>query len=43
MVTALRSLVKRQPDLRPALPIEDLAWHSGWLLRRPVELPVLWT
>ncbi|GJF33049.1 cytochrome P450 hydroxylase [Kitasatospora sp. NE20-6] len=43
MVTALQTLAERLPDLRAAGPLEDLAWHSGWLLRRPVELPVRWS
>ncbi|MFJ8041880.1 cytochrome P450 [Kitasatospora sp. NPDC096147] len=39
---ALRVLVERLPGLRPAVPIEQLAWRPGFIKRLPERLPVLW-
>ncbi|KJK60031.1 cytochrome P450 [Saccharothrix sp. ST-888] len=39
---ALQALVERLPELRPALPIEQLAWRPGFIKRLPERLPVLW-
>ncbi|WP_371478440.1 cytochrome P450 [Kitasatospora sp. NBC_00315] len=39
---ALTALVQRLPELRPALPIEQLAWRPGFIKRVPERLPVLW-
>ncbi|MFI5529695.1 cytochrome P450 [Kitasatospora sp. NPDC051853] len=39
---ALQVLVERLPELRLALPIEQLAWRPGFIKRLPERLPVLW-
>ncbi|MGW4646300.1 cytochrome P450 [Kitasatospora sp. NPDC004289] len=39
---ALSVLVERLPELRLALPIEQLAWRPGFIKRLPERLPVLW-
>ncbi|WP_239396341.1 cytochrome P450 [Frankia sp. CiP3] len=37
-----RALVQRFPTLRLAVPISDIVWRSGSILRGPLELPVTW-
>ncbi|AUG80871.1 cytochrome P450 [Kitasatospora sp. MMS16-BH015] len=39
---ALAALVERLPELRLALPVEQLAWRPGFIKRLPERLPVLW-
>lgn len=39
---ALQVLVERLPELRLALPVEQLAWRPGFIKRLPERLPVLW-
>jgi nocardicin N-oxygenase len=39
---ALGSLLTRFPDLRLAVPAEEVPWKEGTLLRSPRELPVTW-
>ncbi|MER5636861.1 cytochrome P450 [Kitasatospora sp. NPDC002227] len=39
---ALTALVERLPQLRLALPVEQLAWRPGFIKRLPERLPVLW-
>ncbi|WP_433733114.1 cytochrome P450 [Nocardia sp. CA-129566] len=39
---ALDSLLRRFPTLRLAVPIEDVPWKSGLLVRGPKALPVSW-
>ncbi|GHH62907.1 cytochrome P450 121 [Kitasatospora indigofera] len=39
---ALTALVERLPGLRPALPVEQLAWRPGFIKRLPERLPVIW-
>ncbi|MEV8093009.1 cytochrome P450 [Kitasatospora sp. NPDC085879] len=39
---ALTALVQRLPELRLALPVEQLAWRPGFIKRLPERLPVLW-
>ncbi len=39
---ALTVLVQRLPELRLALPAEQLAWRPGFIKRLPERLPVLW-
>ncbi|MEV4560096.1 cytochrome P450 [Kitasatospora sp. NPDC049285] len=39
---ALTALVQRLPELRPAVPADQLAWRDGFIKRLPERLPVLW-
>ncbi|MCF6472148.1 cytochrome P450 [Nonomuraea sp. MG754425] len=39
---SLETLLRRFPELRLAVPAEDIAWKSGLLIRGPVRLPVAW-
>ncbi|WP_033821550.1 cytochrome P450 [Kitasatospora sp. MBT63] len=39
---ALTALVGRLPELRLALPAEQLAWRPGFIKRLPERLPVVW-
>ncbi|AFU03422.1 cytochrome P450 [Nocardia brasiliensis] len=39
---ALGSLLRRFPTLRLAVPIEDVPWKTGLLVRGPKSLPVSW-
>ncbi|MCX5381160.1 cytochrome P450 [Streptomyces sp. NBC_00091] len=39
---ALEALTTRLPGLRLAVPVAELAWHEGMLVRGLVELPVTW-
>ncbi|MER8182190.1 cytochrome P450 [Kitasatospora sp. NPDC094015] len=39
---ALTALVERLPELRLALPADQLAWRPGFIKRLPERLPVLW-
>ncbi|WP_441249183.1 cytochrome P450 [Kitasatospora sp. McL0602] len=39
---ALTALVSRLPELRLALPVEQLAWRPGFIKRLPERLPVIW-
>ncbi|MFJ1702827.1 cytochrome P450 [Kitasatospora sp. NPDC088346] len=39
---ALTALVERLPELRLALPAEQLAWRPGFIKRLPERLPVIW-
>ncbi|WP_199443072.1 cytochrome P450 [Umezawaea beigongshangensis] len=38
----LTALVRRLPELRLAVPVEQVPWPTGCLIRGPVELPVTW-
>jgi cytochrome P450 len=38
----LAALVERLPGLRLAVPVEQVRWPTGCLIRGPVELPVAW-
>ncbi|WP_405638590.1 cytochrome P450 [Streptomyces sp. NBC_01178] len=40
--TAIRSLLERCPDLRPAADPATLTWRTGMLMRGPLSLPVAW-
>ncbi|MET9290722.1 cytochrome P450 [Streptomyces sp. NPDC003077] len=40
--TALTTLLARLPDLRLAIPADEINWRSGWIKRTPERLPVLW-
>ncbi|MFI8200618.1 cytochrome P450 [Streptomyces sp. NPDC085942] len=40
--TAIRSLLERCPDLRPAADPTTLTWRTGMLMRGPLSLPVAW-
>ncbi|WP_371500818.1 cytochrome P450 [Kitasatospora sp. NBC_00374] len=39
---ALTALVQRLPELRLALPADQLAWRPGFIKRLPERLPVVW-
>ncbi|WP_405671181.1 cytochrome P450 [Streptomyces sp. NBC_01530] len=39
---ALGTLLERMPRLRPAVPIEQLVWRTGFMKRIPERLPVMW-
>ncbi|MBT2451620.1 cytochrome P450 [Streptomyces sp. ISL-43] len=39
---ALEVLVERLPDLRLAVPAENLVWRTGFIKRLPERLPVAW-
>ncbi|MFG2818364.1 cytochrome P450 [Kitasatospora sp. NPDC048365] len=39
---AITALVERLPELRLALPVEQLAWRPGFIKRLPERLPVVW-
>ncbi|MEV6078568.1 cytochrome P450 [Streptomyces sp. NPDC052069] len=39
---AIRSLLERCPDLRPAADPATLSWRTGMLMRGPLTLPVAW-
>jgi cytochrome P450 len=39
---ALETLLARMPDLRLAVPIEQLVWRTGFMKRIPERLPVMW-
>ncbi|MFI7408644.1 cytochrome P450 [Streptomyces sp. NPDC049627] len=38
----LRVLLERMPELRLAVPIEQLVWRTGFMKRIPERLPVMW-
>ena len=38
----LETLLDRAPGLRLAVPVEDLTWKSGLLVRGLVAMPVVW-
>lgn len=38
----VRALVTRFPDLRLAVPVEEVPWRKGSILRGPLELRVTW-
>lgn len=40
--TALSALLERLPQLRLAIPADEVNWRSGWIKRMPERLPVLW-
>lgn len=42
MELALHRLPKRLPDLRLAVPVEEIDWRRGLLTRSPNTLPVTW-
>jgi cytochrome P450 len=42
MAIAIEGLTRRFPDLRLAVPYEDLAWHQGEINHSLVSLPVTW-
>jgi cytochrome P450 len=39
---ALGGLLRRLPDLRPAVDVTEIEWKHGLLTRAPVALPVTW-
>jgi mycocyclosin synthase len=39
---ALETLLDRLPDLRLAVPIEQLVWRTGFMKRIPERLPAMW-
>jgi len=39
---AITALVQRLPELRLALPADQLAWRPGFIKRLPERLPVVW-
>ncbi|MGW1991745.1 cytochrome P450 [Embleya sp. NPDC001921] len=39
---AISALVDRLPALRPAVPVDQLVWRTGFIKRIPERLPVLW-
>jgi cytochrome P450 len=39
---AFEGLLRRLPDLRPAVAVSELEWKQGLLIRGPVALPVTW-
>jgi nocardicin N-oxygenase len=39
---AVGTLLRRFPDLRLAVPAEDVAWRQGALIRGVDTLPVAW-
>ncbi|WP_406414850.1 cytochrome P450 [Streptomyces sp. NBC_01614] len=39
---ALETLLERIPDLRLAVPIEQLVWRTGFMKRIPERLPIMW-
>lgn len=38
----LRILLERMPELRLAVPIEQLVWRTGFMKRIPERLPMMW-
>ncbi|WP_328425296.1 cytochrome P450 [Streptomyces sp. NBC_00443] len=39
---ALETLLERMPDVRLAVPIEQLVWRTGFMKRIPERLPIMW-
>jgi hypothetical protein len=39
---AVGRLVERFPDLRLAVPAEEVRWDTGTIRRFPLQLPVAW-
>ncbi|GHH23175.1 cytochrome P450 [Streptomyces lanatus] len=39
---AIRALLERMPELRLAVPIEQLVWRTGFMKRIPERLPLMW-
>jgi len=39
---AFEGLLRRLPDLRPAVDTSEIEWKRGMLVRSPVALPVTW-
>jgi mycocyclosin synthase len=39
---ALTAVLDRLPDLRLAIPAQEINWRSGWIKRTPERLPALW-
>ncbi|WP_084714231.1 cytochrome P450 [Streptacidiphilus rugosus] len=39
---AIATLLDRMPDLRLAVPVEQLVWRTGFMKRMPERLPVMW-
>ena len=39
---SLRTLLAHFPGLRLAVPLEDVPWRLGGMIRRPEELPITW-
>ncbi|WP_369272494.1 cytochrome P450 [Streptomyces sp. R11] len=39
---ALETLLERMPELRLAVPIEQLVWRTGFMKRIPERLPIMW-
>jgi len=42
IIAILETLIQRLPNLRLAVPAQNILWHEGVLLRRPVSLLVKW-
>ena len=39
---AIGTLLRRFPGLRLAVPLEEIQWKTGLLVRGPIALPVSW-
>ncbi|MBC9714581.1 cytochrome P450 [Streptomyces sp. TRM66268-LWL] len=39
---AIEALIEHTPELRLAVPIEQLVWRTGFMKRLPERLPVMW-
>jgi mycocyclosin synthase len=39
---AIATLLQRTPDLRLAVPVEQLVWRTGFMKRMPERLHVMW-
>lgn len=39
---ALRTLLRRLPDLALAVPADEVRWRLGRLIRSPEKLPITW-
>lgn len=42
IIAVIETLVNKLPNLKLSLPVEDIKWHRGILLHRPINLPVIW-
>jgi cytochrome P450 len=43
LTTVLRALATRAPELRLAVPLDEVEWKRDSVVRGPVELPVAWS
>ncbi|HET8681191.1 MAG TPA: hypothetical protein VFM54_04880 [Micromonosporaceae bacterium] len=42
IVGVLDRVMRRLPDLRPAVDVSEIEWKQGLMTRGPVALPVTW-